>query len=49
MKNIFKIEELEPRLELAEWGDDKQDDKNHSCCGDGNNNESCLGEPCPEQ
>jgi hypothetical protein len=50
-KDLFKIEELEPRLELAEWSG--QSEQNGTCNGNGNtvngscetSNSGCTAEP----
>jgi hypothetical protein len=40
-KDLFKIEELEPRLEIAAWEED-----NSSCSNDGCSNSTCTDESC---
>lgn len=50
MKNnrpsLFKIEELEPRLELAEWGEEEEPKNNEGCTNDSCSNGTCTDEGC---
>ena len=41
-KDLFKIEELEPRLEISAWADEN----NSSCTNNGCSNDSCADETC---
>ena len=44
-KDLFKIEELEPRLELAEWSEDST---NEGCVDNSCSNSTCTDDGCSQ-